>query len=434
MNILGAKLRKILLDAEDSVHVDYLRFDRASDMYSYVKGECLLVKDQINQEDVEWLSRRAGKVDVFSMRAGSYSVSECIDKLKRVGIEVNFVDQIELNYVHSDQTLFVFKTFGRVNGGSVVPNTIRIYPVKRDEIIVPIAALKQCGKSEDFTDAELKGEDSRSADIALGDFADTNADSTVAENSNEKTEESEHSTKRDLLCQELKTRFDQNYSFVNVEFRGVHIERMSIPLSRFYEKNGISGGRLKGSWTLFEQNELNQIMDKGILDKAISAVVDKYTFRIPGYGRIIRVQKRNSYFDKISNIESDFKEYLSGKQQGKIGEIEIKKAFSPQTAIDKGLGLLEEYLNKLMPSSDKSICYHDNVSDFIAEQHEKCNDFSGKVSVKVEETSYRESQWKDIEFVQSIRSAFYEKKRKKADFLKEDEDFLELLEKYVSKD
>ena len=87
-----------------------------------------------------------------------------------------------------------------------------------------------------------------------------------------------------------------------------------------------------------------------------------------------------------------------------------------------------------MSSSDKSICYHDNVSDFIAEQHEKCNDFAGKVSVKVEETSYRESQWKDIEFVQSIRSAFYEKKRKKADFLKEDEDFLELLEKYVSKD
>lgn len=434
MNILGAKLRKILLEAEDSVHVDYLRFDRASDMYSYVKGECLLVKDQINQEDVEWLSRRAGKVDVFSMRAGSYSVSECIDKLKRAGIDVNFVDQIELNYVHSDQTLFVFKEFGTVNGGSAVPNTIRIYPVKRDEIIVPIAELEQRGKSGDFTDAELKGEDSRSADSTLGDFVDTNADSTVAENSNEKTEESEHPTKWDLLRQELKTRFDQNYSFVNIEFRGVHIERMSIPLSRFYEKNGISGGRLKGSWTLFEQNELNQIMDKGILDKAISAVVDKYTFRIPGYGRIIRVQKRNSYFDKISNIESDFKEYLSGKQQGKIGEIEIQKAFSPQTAIDKGLGLLAEYLNKLMPSSDKSICYHDSVSDFIAEQHEKCNDFAGKVSVKVEETSYRESQWKDIEFVQSIRSAFYEKKRKKADFLKEDEDFLELLEKYVSKD
>ncbi len=434
MNILGAKLRKILLATEDSVHVDYLRLDSVADIYACVTNECLLIKDQLDPEDVKWLSSHAEKVDVFSMRAGSYGVSECIDKLKRVGIDVNFVDQIELNYVHSDQTLFVFKALGRVNGGSVVPNTIRIYPVKRDEIIVPIAELKQCGKSEDFTDAELKGEDSRSADITLGDFTDTNADSTMVENSNEKAKESEHSTKRDLLRQELKTRFDQNYSFVNVEFRGVHIERMSIPLSRFYEKNGISGGRLKGSWTLFEQNELNQIMDKGILDKAISAVADKYAFRIPGYGRIVRVQKRNSYFNEISNIKLDFKDYLSGKQLGKIGEIEIKKAFSPQTAIDKGLGLLAEYLNKLMPSADKAICYHDNVSDFIAEQYEKCNDFAGKVSVKVEETAYRESQWEDIEFVQSIRSAFYEKKRKKADFLKEDEDFLELLEKYVSKD
>lgn len=434
MNILGAKLRKVLLDAEDSVHVDYMRFDRASDMYSYVKGECLLIKDQINQEDVEWLSRRAGKVDVFSMRACSYNASECIDELMRVGIDVNYVDQIELNYVHSDQTLFVFKEFGTVNGGSAVPNTIRIYPVKRDEIIVPIAELEQRGKSGDFTDAELIGEDSTSAGLTPGDSIDTNADYTVVKSLNEKAKESEHQTKWDLLRQELKTRFDQNYSFVNVEFRGVHIERMSIPLSRFYEKNGISGGRLKGSWTLFEQNELDQIMDKGILDKAISAVADKYTFRIPGYGRIIRVQKRNSYFNEISNIESDFKEYLSGKQQGKIGEIEIKKAFSPQVAIDKGLGLLAEYLNKLMPSADKVICYHDNVSDFIAEQHEKCNDFAGKVSVKIEETAYRESQWQDKEFARSIRRAFYEMKRTKADFLKEDRDFLELLERYVSKD
>lgn len=434
MNILGAKLRKILIDDEGSVHVDYLRFDRASDMYSYVKGECLLIKDQINQEDVEWLSRCAGKVNVFSMRAYSYNASECIDELMRVGIDVNYVDQIELNYVHSDQTLFVFKEFGTVNGDSAVPNTIRIYPVKRDEIILPIAELGRNNGSGDFADAELSGDFPTSVGITPGDAVNTNADSTVAENTNEKAKESEHPTKRDLLCQELKTRFDQNYSFVNVEFRGVHIERMSIPLSRFYEKNGISGGRLKGSWTLFEQNELNQIMDKGILDKAISAVADKYTFRISGYGRIVRVQKRNSYFDEISNIESDFKDYLSGKQQGKIGEIEIKKAFSPQTAIDKGLGLLAEYLNKLMPSADKVICYHDNVSDFIAEQHEKCNNFAGKVSVKVEETAYRESQWEDNEFVQSILSAFYEKKRKKSDFLKEDEDLLELLEKYVSKD
>lgn len=211
MNILGSKLRKILLEAEDSVHVDYLRFDSVADIYSCVMNDCFLIKDQLEPDDVKWLSSHAGKVDVFSMRAGSYSVSECIDKLKRVGIDVNFVDQIELNYVHSDQTLFVFKTFGRVNGGSVVPNTIRIYPVKRDEIIVPIAELKQCSKSEDFTDAELKGEDFRSADITLDDFADTNADYTVVENSNEKAEESEHSTKRDLLRQELKTRFDQNY-------------------------------------------------------------------------------------------------------------------------------------------------------------------------------------------------------------------------------
>lgn len=434
MNILGAKLRKILIDDEGSVHVDYLRFDSVSDIYSCVTGECLLIKDQINQEDVEWLSRRAGKVDVFSMRACSYNASECIDGLMRVGIDVNYVDQIELNYVHSDQTLFVFKEFGTVNGGSAVPNTIRIYPVKRDEIILPIAELGRNNGSGDFADAERNAYDSTDAVKLPGDSVDENTDSSVMENSNEKVKESEHPTKRDLLCQELKKRFDQNYSFVNVEFRGVHIERMSIPLSRFYEKNGISGGRLKGSWTMFEQNELNQIMDKGILDKAISAVADKYTFRISGYGRIVRVQKRNSYFDEISNIESDFKDYLSGKQQGKIGEIEIKKAFSPQTAIDKGLGLLAEYLNKLMPSADKVICYHDNVSDFIAEQHEKCNNFAGKVSVKVEETAYRESQWEDNEFVQSILSAFYEKKRKKSDFLKEDEDLLELLEKYVSKD
>lgn len=80
------------------------------------------------------------------------------------------------------------------------------------------------------------------------------------------------------------------------------------------------------------------------------------------------------------------------------------------------------------------ICYHDNVSDFIAEQHEKCNDFAGKVSVKIEETAYRESQWQDKEFARSIRRAFYEMKRTKADFLKEDRDFLELLERYVSKD
>lgn len=192
MNILGAKLRKVLLDAEDSVHVDYMRFDRASDMYSYVKGECLLIKDQINQEDVEWLSRRAGKVDVFSMRACSYNASECIDELMRVGIDVNYVDQIELNYVHSDQTLFVFKEFGTVNGGSAVPNTIRIYPVKRDEIIVPIAELEQRGKSGDFTDAELIGEDSTSAGLTPGDSIDTNADYTVVESLNEKAKESEH--------------------------------------------------------------------------------------------------------------------------------------------------------------------------------------------------------------------------------------------------
>lgn len=424
MNILGINLRKILHNDNSLVHVDYLRYQSISEIYNQATGPCLLLKDQLSEEEIAWLSFYPHDVDIFTMPARSYCASEYIDKLVDVGRHIHYVKSIELNLFHFGQTLFVFHKCKPEDGYATGPNVIKIDPVKRTEIVTLIVAVEQSEEERNQSTVEDASESIEVTEQA--------SDSETGMPANDLSgETSEEAAKRLLLLQELKTRFDQNFSFVKVHFKGGRIERLSIPLSEFYEMHHISGGRLKGSWTLFEKNEIEKWMDKGILQRAVNVVSEKYTLRISQYGQIVRVQDRKQFIAAIKQIEHDFREYLAGKKQGgAIGDIRIEKAFNVSTAKETGFSLLEEYLNGVMPSSCDPEVYGKETQAFVEAQRAKCEDFSNRVELKTEETAYRESQWEDPDFIHAILKSFEERARKDTDFAREQRKFVELLEKY----
>ena len=280
---------------------------------------------------------------------------------------------------------------------TLTPNAIRISPVLRQDItkIIPVApsvsaaiGIPQQGQTEP---APLSGAGGQEALAGAPDPQDP------------------ESRELTLLRKKLCELFASRYIEVRVELKGSSPESQTIPLSSFYEKQGIERGHLKGSWSLFEKSIRKEILDSGIVKKARDAVLDELSVSIPTYGRIIRAGDLEELRAKMEQIAKDYQAYLTGNENcKKVGTLKVEKHFSPADAISESFSKLEAYLYRIGNDLNKGGRYYDAVSEFLNKKRPDPNAFSERVELQLTSSTYTESQWGSRDFLRRFDSAIAE--------------------------
>ena len=390
--------RQIHLKSESAVNVEYISVQSCSELYAAAGNDLLLVKRQLTAEDAQCLRFCSGQCVVFTMPSESlddHDAKKALGNLQNISLQL--IDSIGLSFLHTADTLYVFDREIDTRRKTLTPNAIRISPVLRQDItkIIPVApsvsaaiGIPQQGQTEP---APLSG--------AGGQEAVSGAPDPQDPESRELT----------LLRKKLCELFASRYIEVRVELKGTSPENQTIPLSSFYEKQGIERGHLKGSWSLFEKSIRNEILDSGIVKKARDAVLDEMSVSIPTYGRIIRAGDLEELRAKMEQIAKDYQAYLTGNENcKKVGTLKVEKHFSPADAISESFSKLEAYLYRIGNDLNKGGHYYDAVSEFLNKKRPDPNAFSERVELQLTSSTYTESQWGSRDFLRRFDSAIAE--------------------------
>ena len=389
MSLFGFfRQKQIKITPETQVSVQYLTANHITDLYDMAEGDLLLVKRRITAEDAQLLKAYSGKCAVFTSQPETLEEMDAQEKLES-NVEIHRIQSIGLDYLHFRETLMVFGGFPADGKTAAVPNTVCISPVHRQDVEIQLSINMRA-----ITQA-------RSLDTAP---VDPVPKKTEMETVGERTTEQIAPPEADLIRAALKEEFEKQFSVVMAELEGVSFENKTISLSEFYQKHGIAKGRLKGSWRLFEKEKLNIIMDKGIVGKARDAIFRKYSISIHGYGRIVRVKDIKAFRSDLETIASDYRRYLDGdKDCTSIGEIKISNPFSPQKAISDSMDALLVYLIDICPV--KGLETEEYIQDaklFVYKTNRELGRFSDRIQMRMTESSYRDNQWKDRDFIDCI--------------------------------
>ena len=383
--------KQIKITPETQVAVRYLTAANVADLYDMATGDLLLVKRRITAEDAQRLQMYSGKCTVFTSKPETLEELDAQEKLVS-SAELHRIQSSGLDYLHFGETLLAFGGFPAGGKAAAVPNTVCISPVLRQDVEMQLSInLEAISQALGLDDASVQPDSEQSHPEVAGD------------GTTEQTAPSEV----DLVRAAVKEAFEKQFAVVRAELEGVSFENNTISLSEFYQKHGIAKGRLKGSWRLFEKETLSKIMDEGIVGKARDAVFRKYSASISGYGRIVRVKDIEAFRSELDKIASDFRRYLDGdKDCTSIGGIPISKPFSPQEAISDSMYALLEYLIEICPVKGlETEKYIQDAKHFVDKTYRKLGRFSDKIHMRMTESSYRDNQWKDREFIDSIWKA-----------------------------
>lgn len=402
--------KQIKITPETHVSVRYLTAAKVTDLYDMATGDLLLVKRRITAEDAQRIQLYSGKCTVFTSQPETLEELDAQEKLEN-SAELHRIQSIGLDYLHFGETLLAFGGFPAEGKAAAVPNTVCISPVHRQDVEMQLSInMGAIAQALGLNDTTVQPESEQSQPEVAGDG----------------TTEQKAPSKADLVRAALKEAFEKQFAVVKAELEGVSFENNTISLSEFYQKHGIAKGRLKGSWRLFEKETLSKIMDEGIVGKARDVVFRKYSASIPGYGRIVRVKDIEAFRSELDKIASDYRRYLDGdKDCTSIGGIPISKLFSPQEAISDSMYALLEYLIEICPVKGlETEEYIQDAKHFVDKTYRKLGRFSDKIHMRMTESSYRDNQWKDREFIDSIWKAVTTNHRFFGD------DFVSLLERY----
>lgn len=366
--------KQITITPDPAVKIDFFTFRHVQELYSLACGDVLLVKQQIGTQDMEWLKSYDGKRSVFAMRPKTL---ESLDALRECD-GIAFLDSIDLNYLHSGEMLI---TFGDPSQNASVPNAVLIQPVRREDTGEIVKVVSE-------------------AQSQLDSFTEVSEDSLPVSEGEPETQTEIH-----LLRAALAKAFSDTYTVVDARFSGTSFENKTISLTEFYEKNGIEKGRLRGSWTLFDKQNISKVLDEGIARKAVDAINKEMSLSIPGYGRIVRSEDLGRYREGLESIERDYRQYLNGNTQ-QVGSIHANKRFTPNEAIENSLSELKRYLLTICPNPDWD-GYGKHVECFVDDTREKLTHFSDKVKLRITESSFKESQWENLDFIESIWKSYY---------------------------
>jgi|GEM_PF-2443572 len=412
--------KQVRITPEAQVTVEYIKANRLSDVLNSLDGDVLFIKHSISQNDANWLKSYRGNCMVFTTHPDTMATFNVSNELMKK-LTVNYLKSIGLNYIHCRDVLYVFADSIDVEPALEIPNMLRIYPVRRNDIGTQISVdIGALDATIGIGDKSNEQNDSQNSELSDQSNPINNID-------NNPPAEKQFPTEIDWVRMELKKLFDERYTVVKVELKGVLIERKTISLSAFYNKHNIAKGRLKGSWNLFEKKELKNILDEGIARKAMDMVNQKFTINIDGYGRIVCLEKKDEFLKAMNQIKADYISYRRGKNGcKKIGEIEIKTEFKPEEAIRASCSELQNYLIGVCPVKGPEAERYMNEVKYFADASKWISVvFASKVELTSILTTYTDDQWQDDSFVKKVWRTC-KSNREYFEY-----DFAELLHRYI---
>lgn len=412
--------KTIKIQPDKNLTMNYYAVDKVTEVFPKTGDELLYIKKKLDQNDVEFLESFScnGPITVKSENPNDIFCSD-IQNIINEKYDFGILDNISLNYLHTNDTLFVFSD--EIEKPSV-PNVVKVYPVKRNDLeeyySVPInTEIKSVTPDENKSGEDEPADDSKKKKDIKNDPDDIVAE--IGNTNDGKKQELQ------LLLKALNDMFDSKYVIVSVEIKGAAIDRKTISLTEFYEKNRISPGRLKGSWTIFEKASAKKSFESGIVNRAMNAVYDEFAINIDGYGRIIKTDDSDKFKIKVKGIETDYKTYLRGDKVEKIGDQIVFKQFDSNKVLNNSLEELKKYLISIRPKNEEESSYNGVVEWFIEKQKRKYANFEKDVQVRTILSTFHNEQWKSKYFLSKIKNCI-EKNREKGFF---DEGFINLIER-----
>ena len=403
--------KQVKITPEVTVNVEYITVESVADIYARASGEILLVKRQLMPQDAAWLQAHRGHYTVFTTEPKTLDAFDAQAYLTDTE-RIHLMESIGLNFLHFGAELYAFDDIPDGSPAPGTPNVVRVHPAHRSDVETQLSINLDAIRNV----------------LGISNPPGSPVSDNQAENkpSPDTPPGKEQPKEIDFVRAKLAELFAERYSVLRVRFEGSKPENRTVRLTDFYAKHKIAKGKLRGTWSLFNKAEVKKIMDAGIVDRAKEAALSKVSIGIPGYGTIIRAKDVAPCRATMEKIEADYKAYLSGKVGcTHAGEIKIATAFSPKEALDATFFELRDYLLGLWPPDESEHKYENAVDRFLAKARYGCRSFSDGVTVKPEETAYKESQWESKDFVMALWKAV----DKHPDFF--EPDIVELLERYT---
>ncbi len=406
MGLLELVKKQINITSDENLKIEYMKANDIYDILKFLKEDFedfILVKRDLVLNETDLISCYKGIV--FTTKPKTLNSFDAVKKLEEnKNIKVVELKNIGLNFISCGEILYAFS---EIQPDSEFPNVLKIYPVHKKIFEENISAQNNNNNINiEISDNAITKKFNHKTNIQ-----------TAIQNENHEIESREKREKK-LILKELFRIFNEEFTVVRIEFWG-DIEDKKIGLTRFYNCHGISKGRLMGSWKLFDKDQLNTILDKGLKKKIIDALSKEFSISLGvSYGKIIHNKDKEDFKKRAEDIEKDYLDYLRGiNKNNTIGNIKIRVAFNPEEAVNSSRNQLSKYLKGLKPniSEFERIKYNYDVDKFVKEAFADIdtNDFASKVILKKIFTNFTEDQWEDDNFIEVIKDACGNEKNRK---------------------
>ena len=416
------KLQRIIqhsdyITPDKSCEVEFIKNRTIEELLWMAKGSALLIIKHVDTEGQRAALTNKTKWNVYTEEPKTITEKHFYETLYKNGINHCFIPKINLNFFHDDTGLYIFSD---KSGDSDIPDMIRMYPVKREEVLVLIKKLSGIDIHENINSDQV------AEGICIVSQQDLIQDVESPDSANDDSRQRDQKSKtneknKELYINELTHIFNSKYGLTKMKCQGVSFEDITISLNDIYKKLGVEKGRLKGSWKLFDKNDIAEDLDIGVAKDAIKACKDKYSYKVEGYDYIIALEKRKAFSDAVNEIEAQYKRYISGEKIEIIGDIKILRQCRIKYKLEQVISELWLYLTKLCGKNEHN---ERIINKFLEKQLDKLDHFEDRIKIKQEWYNTMTYQWENIDFAKKILKVFTEKNIEK--------EFCDLLIEYIS--
>jgi hypothetical protein len=220
----------------------------------------------------------------------------------------------------------------------------------------------------------------------------------------------------ELYRKEISDLFKELFSEIEVEFRGISVNRKTISLSDFYKKHHIAGEQLSGSWRLFEKATLEKHVDTWAVELARKQIDDAYTIQIKGHGSILYNKWKSDYYHVLNDYYDSCKKYYNGDYIEKIGTVKVSCQCTLVDVLEKSEINLRNYLiNTLVNNSSKPYTRQDATviaEKFTGKEFRFLGYFGSDIELRIKkDSSPNPDMWKDIRYSTEVYFALSEFKK-----------------------
>lgn len=351
-----------------------------------MNGETTLILNHVAFEVADWINCSSASCTVYTTEPGTIEEWDAVKAICRKST-VYIVPAIDMNYIHSNETLYILPDrFSNSAAANVVIITAMTKKEIETQITIDIRRIAELFQPKQEPSVLCSNEDSKTDDATEQIVFKFTPEGELK-----------------LLREEITKRMNDSYSIIKTEMPNASVERKTISLTPFYKKNKIAQGRLRGTWELFDLHDLPKIMDTGIAQRAMGKVNKQYTITVENAYKLIKKETLSAYQRDVSKIETDYCKYLRGQNITNVGTEKITVPFSPEEAINASIIELAKYLYSVAPTLDKH-----SAEKFAFDAREKTLESIANVESKTVITAFSAEQLKDLSYVNKLWKAICE--------------------------